>query len=107
MCVDEMESMIPPELNDGSLWESIVFESSGFIGNLEGAEHFIYRFMGQYLPAIMKGRSEEGVERAWLALWSYMIARRSARKPFTLSHDAADDLINRLKMELERITTQA
>ena len=102
-----MESRTSPNLHDGSSWEDIVRESSGFIDNAEGVDHFIYRFQGQYLPIIVKSRTKEGLEHAWLALWSYMIARRSPRKPFTLAHDAADDLITRLKVEVERITAQA
>ena len=77
-------------------------ESPELVGNPEGTEHLVYRFLGKYLPVVLKAKTEEGRERAWLALWSYMIARQSSRKPFGLSPLAADELIRRFQAELGR-----
>ena len=87
-------------LLDESLWEGIVGSSPGFEGNAEGAAHLTYRFVGQYLPALLRARSQQEQDRVWLAFWSYLIARATTRKPFGLSHEAADELIAELKQVL-------
>ena len=89
-------------LLDRSFWEELAAESPELAENPEGTQHLVYRFLGKYLPAVLKARTEEARERVWLALWSYMIARQSARKPFGLSPDAADELIRRFQAELDR-----
>jgi hypothetical protein len=100
---DRASDAVPPRaspLFDRSFWESVAAESPELAGDPEGTEHLVYRFLGKYLPAVLKARTAEGRERAWLALWSYMIARRSARKPFGLSPLAADELVGRFQAEL-------
>lgn len=81
------------DLFDQSLWEEIARNSPELVDNPVGAEHLAYRFVGQYLPALLRARTEEDSDHVWLALWSYLIARRSGRKPFGLSQQAADRLI--------------
>ena len=56
--------------------------------------------MGKYLPAVLRARNEEERERVWLAFWSYIVARATSRKPFGLSHGAADQLIKELQTAL-------
>ena len=91
------DQSIPPShgsgLLDRSLWHGIAGKSPELADNPEGTEHLVYRFVGKYLPAVLQARTAEDRERAWLALWSYMIARPTMRKPFGLSHEAADGLI--------------
>ena len=78
---------------DQSVWEEIARSSPELVDNPEGAEHLAYRFVGQYLPALLRARTKGDSDQVWLAFWSYLIARASGRKPFGLSQRAADRLI--------------
>ena len=80
-------------LFDQSFWEEIARSSPDLVDNPEGAEHLTYRFVGQYLPALLRARTKEESDHVWLAFWRYLVARRSSRKPFGLSQHAADGLI--------------
>ena len=89
-------------LFDRVAWEALAGESAELSDNPRGTEHLVYRFLGKYLPAVLKARTPDARERAWLAFWSYMIARRTSRKPFGLSQQGTDALIERFQAELER-----
>lgn len=78
---------------DQSFWEEIARSSPELVDNPEGAEHLAYRFVGPYFPALLRARTKENSDHVWLAFWSYLIARRSRRKPFGLSQQVADGLI--------------
>ena len=93
-----------PDLLDRSLWHGVAGKSPELADNPEGTEHLVYRFVGQYLPAVLRARTSDDRERAWLALWSYMIARPTMRKPFGLSHEAADRLIAEFQEAVSRET---
>ena len=81
------------ELLDQSLWEEIARSSPELVDNPEGAKHLAYRFVGQYLPALLRARTQGDSDQVWMAFWSYLVARASGRKPFGLSQGAADHLI--------------
>ena len=98
----------PPELSgdgrrdlfDRGFWEAITRDSRALRDNPEGLEHLVYRFLGKYLPNLISARNQEVRERVWLAFWSYLIARQSWKKPFGLTHEAADEMIARFKIAL-------
>ena len=78
---------------DSPLWEAIAIVIPELQDNPEGATLLVYRLEGQYLPALLKAGTEEARERVWLALWSYITAPITVRKPFSLSSGTADRLI--------------
>jgi len=90
-----------PDLFEPDTWLAIAVGLPELHENPEGAAHLVYRFLGKYLPALLRARTPEERGRVWLAFWSYLIARQSRKKPFGLSHQAADELIARIRQELE------
>ena len=85
--------MADAELFDQLFWEDIARNSPELVDNPDGLERVADRFVGQYLLALLKIRTKEDCDRVWLALWSYLVAPASRRKPFGLSNRAADHLI--------------
>ena len=85
---------------DDSYWQAIVNDLPELVDNQEGAAHLVYRFVGQYLPALGKAPTHEARDRVWMAFWSYLVAPSSRRKPFGLSHQAADRLIEQFQKAL-------
>ena len=81
------------DLFDKSFWEEIARCSPELADNPEGAEHLAYRFVGQYLPALLRVSTKEATDDVWLTFWSYLTARGNQRKPFALSQEAADRVI--------------
>ena len=81
------------DLLDQLFWEDIARNSPELVDNPDGLERVVYRFVGQYLPALLKTRTKEDGDQVWLAFWSYLVAPASGRKPFGLSNRAADNLI--------------
>lgn len=84
-----------------SLWLDIAVTLPELATDPEGAAHLVERFEGQYLPVLARAGSMEARERAWLAFWSYVVAPRTGRKPFTLSSRNADCLIGKFRQALE------
>jgi len=92
-----------PNLFDDALWEEFVARASELQGNPAACERLVYRFLGQYLPALIEARTQEDHERVWRALWSYLTAPVTKAKPFCLSYSSADDLIGEIQQELGRL----
>ena len=95
-------AMNEERLFDHSLWLSMASKQSNVLDNPEGAAHMVERFVAQYVPAILKTRTNPDYERVWLAFWHYLVAPRTSRKPFGLSSEAADELIAEFQTELPR-----
>ena len=76
-----------------SFWLEICNKLTEVAGELDGLEHLVDRFLGQYLPAYLRARASGDAERVWLAFWHYLVAPSTSRKPFGLSSQAADLLI--------------
>ncbi len=66
-------------------------------------EQLVYRFLGQYLPALLSARNQAGRDRVWRALWQYMTMPATRAKPFGLSHSSADGLLEAIQEELGRL----
>ena len=81
------------ELFDQSFWVNIATNLPELLNDPEGAEHLVDRFVGQYLPALLRSSLEEQRDHVWLAFWHYLVAPRTSRKPFGLSSRTADLLI--------------
>jgi hypothetical protein len=94
--------MSKPDRNlfDESFWREIARSSPELADNPDGAEHLAYRFVGQYLPALLRANTKEDSDDVWLAFWSYLVARGNKRKLFALSTQAADRLIAEFQQAL-------
>ncbi len=90
------------ELFDQSFWVRIVLKLPELQGDQVGAEFVVDRFVGQYLPALLSTRGQQGEDHVWLAFWNYLVAPRSSRKPFGLTSRTADLLIAEFKSALSR-----
>ena len=84
-------------LFDYDFWVSLASLSQELENNPRGTEHLVFRYIDQYLPALLSARTINDQDHVWLAFWSYVVARKSAKKPFSLSHHSADELIIRFK----------
>jgi hypothetical protein len=91
-----------PELFDNAPWEELIGKTSELEGDPTACEHLVYRFLGQYLPALLAGRTQDDRERVWRAFWSYLTAPVTMAKPFGMSYSSADDLIAEIQKELGR-----
>jgi len=81
------------ELFDQSFWMNLATNAPEISSDLEGLEHLVERFVGQYLPVLLRVSKKDDFDHAWLAYWSYLVAPRTNRKPGSLSSRAADNLI--------------
>jgi len=81
------------ELFDQSFWMNIATNAPEISSDLEGLEHLVARFVGQYLPVLLKVSNKDDFDRVWLAYWSYLVAPQTNRKPGSLPSRAADNLI--------------
>jgi hypothetical protein len=87
-----------------SMWEEIAKSIPELADNPEGTANLVNRFIGQYLPVLLRARTKDNLDYAWLAFWSYVIAPSSKRKPFELSHIGADLLITKFQIALSEAT---
>ena len=95
--------MSQSNLFDDALWEEFVGRASELQDDQAACEQLVYRFLGQYLPALISARTQEDRDRVWRAFWSYLTAPVTRAKPFGLSYSSADDLIAEIQQELGRL----
>ena len=81
------------DLFDQNFWVGVAMKLPELLNDPEGTEQLVDRFVGQYLPALLRSRGEEQIDHVWLALWNYLVAPHTNRKPFGLSSRTADLLI--------------
>lgn len=77
-------------------WIEAADKALSFVENLDARGLILYRFEGQYLPALRKARNSEQTWRAWNAFYNYLTFRESRRKFFSLSDDDALKVITAL-----------
>ena len=82
-------------------WIEAADEALSFVVDLDARGLILYRFEGQYLPALRKARNGEQVWRAWNAFYNYLTFRESRRKFFSLSGEDALKVISALTTLLE------
>ena len=93
-------------IRDQSIWQEIAVSLlPALASNPDGITLIVSKFIGKYLPALLKAGSEKTRERVWLAFWSYLISQPTRRKPITLSQQNADLLIYEFKHVLQEKTT--
>ena len=90
------------ELFDQSFWVSIAMKLPELLNDPEGVEFVVDRFVGQYLPALLRTRVQQDIDHVWLAFWNYLVAPRTSRKPFGLTSRTADLLIAEFQSALSR-----
>ena len=81
------------ELFDQAFWLNIAIKVPEVSNDLVGLEHLVDRFVGQYLPVLLRVTRDEDRDHAWLAFWSYLVAPPTNRKPCSLPSRTADLLI--------------
>ena len=91
--MDTSGTLTDKELFDQPFWLEIATRLPELASNLEGADHLVDRFVGQYLPALLGSRAKADRDHVWLAFWHYLVAPHTRRKPFGLSSQTADLLI--------------
>ena len=91
------------DIFDQSFWLEISKKLPELVSDLDGAEHLVDRFAGQYLPALLRARTKDDSDHVWLAFWNYLVAPRTGRKPFGLSSRAADVLIAEFQRALSEL----
>ena len=82
-------------------WVEAADEALSFIEDLDARGLILYRFEGQYLPALRKARNSEQTWRAWNAFYNYLTFRESRRKFFSLSDGDALKVIAALIQVLD------
>ncbi|PKB68888.1 MAG: hypothetical protein BZY81_00345 [SAR202 cluster bacterium Io17-Chloro-G4] len=85
--------MTEEDVFDLTYWMKIATNIPEISNDLEGVEHLVGRFVGQYLPVLLRVTNKEAQDHAWLAFWSYAVAPSTNRKPCNLSSRTADLLI--------------
>ena len=95
--------MTEKEIFEQTFWLNLATKLPDLSNGLEGVEHLVDRFVGQYLPVLLRVSRQEDVDRACLAFWSYLVAPRTNRKPCSLSSRTADLLI----AEFQRVLSKA
>ena len=66
-------------------WIETADQALSFVDDLDARGLILYRFEGQYLPALRKAQTAQQVWRAWNAFYHYLTYRPSRRKFFSLS----------------------
>jgi len=94
--------MYEDELLDQSFWLGIAMKLPELLGDPEGTEHLVDRFVGQYLHVLLGTSGKQNADHVWLAFWHYLVAPRTGRKPFGLSGRVADLLIAEFQSALSR-----
>lgn len=82
-------------------WVEAADEALSFVEDLDARGLILYRFEGQYLPALRKARNSEQIWRAWNAFYNYLTFRESRRKFFSLSDGDALKVIATLIQVLD------
>lgn len=82
-------------------WVDAAETALDFIEDGDAKGLILYRFNGQYMPALRKARNGEQVWRAWNAFHHYLTTRETRRKFFCLSHNDADKTISLLTSILD------
>gem|GEM_PF-1173985 len=100
---EEKRKLNQNNLFDNVFWEEFVSSTSELSDESYTREQLVYRFLGQYLPALLAAKTQENRDRAWRALWSYMTSPVTMAKPFSLSYSSADDLIANIQEQLSRL----
>ena len=90
------------QLLDHSFWVGVASKLPDLANDPEGTDHLVERYVAQYLPAHLRSKTQQDIDRVWLAFWHYLVAPRTNRKPFGLSSKTADQLITELQAALSQ-----
>lgn len=98
--------MDPNDLFDNAKWEEFVIKAATLKNDPLACEQLVYRFLGQYLPALISAKTKQDQERVWTAFWHYLTTPITRAKPFGFSYSSADDLIAEIQNELGHLGYQ-
>ena len=82
------------------MWNEILGRAGGWASDPDVRDQILSRWLNKYLKAVMRAQSQEWEDRAWLALYNYLIHPISPRKPFSLSTHEADGLVAALQEQV-------
>ena len=85
------------------MWNEILGRSGGLASDPDVRDQILCRWLNKYLKAVMRAQSQEWEDRAWLALYNYLIHPISPRKPFSLSTHEADGLVAALQEQVRAL----
>jgi hypothetical protein len=71
-------------------------DAIAFLADRAAIEQIAQRFVIKYAPAINGAPTELARGRAWIALHHYLVAGATRRKPWGLTNDQAEAVINAL-----------
>ena len=77
--------------------------ADGWASDPDVRDQILSRWLNKYLKAVMRAQSQEWEDRAWLALYNYLIYPISPRKPFSLSMHEADGLVAALQEQVRAL----
>jgi hypothetical protein len=81
-------------------WLARAHRALAFIQDDATREYLLARFAAQYLPALKASRSPRAAVRAWDAFRAYLTAPATVRKPWSLSWDEAERVVEALAAAL-------
>ena len=98
----ELESVIP----DSPDWLILeIDESLSEITDPSVRAHALGRIITQYVPAVLKASDQNSINRAWGALFHYLIARPTKRKLWAMSEYQAISAVDKIKGSVERLSS--
>jgi len=84
-------------------WKLPISKYSILSDNPENLQVVIDRLELQYLPAFISAKDNFAREKVWLALWTYLTSRLTIRKPFQLTSEEADKIIDLIQLSINTI----
>ena len=87
----------PEETDLAAAWAQAADEALAFITDEAARAHIVFRFQEQYLPALLRSPNGAAVKRVWDSFRYYLTVGATWRKPFALSGEEADRVVDTLK----------
>lgn len=85
-------------------WEHAVIGASPVLAaDRDARAQVISKLYRQYLPAAFKARTPEAELRVWTSLGYYLTTPPTSRKPFALSAEEADAVVEAIRQLVERL----
>ncbi|MBI2866916.1 MAG: hypothetical protein HYX97_01115 [Chloroflexi bacterium] len=87
----------PDETDLAATWAQAANEALAFLTGESIRAQIVFRFQEQYLPALLRASNSTAVARVWDSFRYYLMVEATWRKPFALSGEEANRVVNALK----------